>query len=78
MQIVDRKRANYSQFIIHRIHAGDNEINCKYCHSEELNGNLPLNVCMNCHKNIAEVAEYCYPQNTAKRFTMSKFKISIL
>uniref|UniRef100_UPI0040494C3A c-type cytochrome n=1 Tax=Flavobacterium sp. TaxID=239 RepID=UPI0040494C3A len=44
----------------HRIHAGDNEIDCKYCHSsarESKHSGIPsLNVCMNCHKNIAEVA----------------------
>jgi mono/diheme cytochrome c family protein len=45
----------------HKIHAGDNEINCKYCHSSarvSKNAGIPsLNVCMNCHKNISEVAE---------------------
>jgi mono/diheme cytochrome c family protein len=45
----------------HKIHAGDNEINCKYCHSAarvSKNSGIPsLNVCMNCHKNISEVAE---------------------
>ena len=45
----------------HRIHAGDNGIDCKYCHSsarESKHSGIPsLNVCMNCHKNIAEVAE---------------------
>lgn len=45
----------------HRIHAGDNGIDCKYCHSaarESKHSNIPsLNVCMNCHKNISEVAE---------------------
>jgi len=44
----------------HRIHAGDNGIECKYCHSsarESKHSGIPsLNVCMNCHKNIAEVA----------------------
>jgi mono/diheme cytochrome c family protein len=45
----------------HRIHAGDNGIDCKYCHSAarvSKHSNIPsLNVCMNCHKNISEVAE---------------------
>ena len=44
----------------HRIHAGDNGIDCKYCHSAarvSKHSNIPsLNICMNCHKNIAEVA----------------------
>ena len=42
----------------HKIHAGENGIDCKYCHSSarvSKNAGIPsLNVCMNCHKNIAE------------------------
>ena len=45
----------------HRIHAGSNGIDCKYCHSSarvSKHAGIPsLNVCMNCHKNIAEVAD---------------------
>lgn len=45
----------------HRIHAGSNGIDCKYCHSSartSKNAGIPsLNVCMNCHKNISEVAD---------------------
>ena len=44
----------------HRIHAGDNGIDCKYCHSSarvsKHSGIPALNVCMNCHKSISEVA----------------------
>ena len=44
----------------HRIHAGDNKIDCKYCHSNarksKASGIPALNVCMNCHKAISEVA----------------------
>jgi mono/diheme cytochrome c family protein len=44
----------------HRIHAGSNGIDCKYCHSSarvsKHSGIPSLNVCMNCHKSIAEVA----------------------
>ncbi len=44
----------------HRIHAGDNQIDCNYCHSSarrsKHSGIPSLNVCMNCHKNIGEVA----------------------
>jgi mono/diheme cytochrome c family protein len=40
----------------HKIHAGDNKIECKYCHSSarvsKHSGIPSLNVCMNCHKNI--------------------------
>jgi mono/diheme cytochrome c family protein len=45
----------------HRIHAGNNKIDCKYCHSSarvSKNAGIPsLNVCMNCHKNISEVSD---------------------
>ncbi len=44
----------------HRIHAGTNKIDCNYCHSsarKSKHSGIPsLNVCMNCHKNIGEVA----------------------
>ena len=56
----------------HRIHAGDNEINCKYCHSAarvSKNAGIPsLNICMNCHKNIAEVAESTATPEYSKAF----------
>jgi mono/diheme cytochrome c family protein len=42
----------------HKIHAGANQIDCNYCHSsarKSKHSGIPsLNVCMNCHKNIAE------------------------
>lgn len=42
----------------HKIHAGDNQIDCKYCHSaartSKTAGIPSLNVCMNCHKSISE------------------------
>lgn len=42
----------------HKIHSGDNQIDCKYCHSSarvsKHSGIPSLNVCMNCHQNIAE------------------------
>ncbi|WP_417354063.1 cytochrome c3 family protein [Flavobacterium sp.] len=42
----------------HKIHAGENGIDCKYCHSSarvsKTSGIPSLNVCMNCHKNISE------------------------
>lgn len=56
----------------HRIHAGDNGIDCKYCHSAAREGkhsNIPsLNVCMNCHKNISEVAEATATPEHSKAF----------
>ncbi|MGY5356068.1 c-type cytochrome [Wenyingzhuangia sp. IMCC45467] len=45
----------------HKIHAGDNQIDCQYCHSSakhsKTSGIPSVNVCMNCHKNISEVAD---------------------
>ena len=56
----------------HRIHAGSNGINCNYCHSAARVGkhsNIPsLNVCMNCHKNIAEVSDTTATADYSKSF----------
>lgn len=45
----------------HRIHAGENAIDCKYCHSSarvsKHSGIPSLNICMNCHKSIGAVAD---------------------
>jgi mono/diheme cytochrome c family protein len=45
----------------HKIHSGENKIECQYCHSSakhsKHSGIPSVNVCMNCHKNIAEVSE---------------------
>jgi hypothetical protein len=42
----------------HKIHAGDNDIDCQYCHStvnKSKTAGIPtVNVCMNCHKGISE------------------------
>tara|TARA_R110002124_G_scaffold17532_1_gene73024 strand:- start:51707 stop:53041 length:1335 start_codon:yes stop_codon:yes gene_type:complete len=51
----------------HKIHAGDNQIDCNYCHSSarksKTSGIPSLNVCMNCHKNISEYAGEADPEN---------------
>jgi mono/diheme cytochrome c family protein len=56
----------------HRIHAGSNGIDCKYCHSAartSKNAGIPsLNVCMNCHKNISEVADTTATPEHTKAF----------
>ena len=56
----------------HKIHAGDNEIDCNYCHSsarKSKHSGIPsLNVCMNCHKNIGEVAEATGTPEYSKEF----------
>ncbi|TRX22673.1 c-type cytochrome [Flavobacterium franklandianum] len=56
----------------HRIHAGSNGINCNYCHSSarvsKHSGIPSLNVCMNCHKNIAEVSDTTATEEYSKDF----------
>ena len=56
----------------HKIHAGDNGVDCKYCHSAarvSKNAGIPsLNVCMNCHKSISEVAETTATAEYSKAF----------
>ncbi|WP_062056580.1 c-type cytochrome [Aquimarina longa] len=56
----------------HKIHAGDNKIECKYCHSSarvsKTSGIPSLNVCMNCHKSISEVAETTATSEYSKEF----------
>ncbi|MFB9056250.1 c-type cytochrome [Mariniflexile ostreae] len=52
----------------HKIHAGDNGIDCKYCHSSarvsKTSGIPSLNVCMNCHKSVYE-----YTGETSAEYT---------
>lgn len=52
----------------HKIHAGDNGIDCKYCHSSarvsKTSGIPSLNVCMNCHKSIYEYNGETTPEYT--------------
>ena len=52
----------------HKIHAGDNGIDCKYCHSSarvsKHSGIPSLNVCMNCHKSIYEYNGETSPEYT--------------
>src|SRR5690606_2491506 len=56
----------------HKIHAGDNQIDCNFCHSSarksKTSGIPSLNVCMNCHKNISEVAESTATEDHSKAF----------
>jgi len=62
----------------HRIHAGDNGIDCKYCHSSarvsKHSGIPSLNVCMNCHKSISEVAETTATPEYSKDFYDGEIK----
>jgi len=62
----------------HRIHAGDNQVECKYCHSSartsKHSGIPSLNVCMNCHKSIGEVAEATATEDYTKEFYDKEIK----
>lgn len=46
----------------HKLHAGDNEIACQYCHNtveKSRHASIPsVNVCMNCHKGIQSGPQY--------------------
>jgi mono/diheme cytochrome c family protein len=52
----------------HKIHAGDNGVDCKYCHSSarvsKTSGIPSLNICMNCHKSIYEYNGETSPEYT--------------
>ncbi|MDO5614788.1 MAG: c-type cytochrome [Cruoricaptor ignavus] len=45
-------------YFSHKIHAGENKIDCQMCHSSAKYGKVSeipsMNVCMNCHRNISE------------------------
>ncbi len=45
-------------YFSHKIHAGENKIDCQLCHSSAKYGKVSeipsMNVCMNCHRNISE------------------------
>jgi len=62
----------------HRIHAGENGIDCKYCHSSarvsKHSGIPSLNICMNCHKSIYEVAESTATEEYSKEFYDGEIK----
>ena len=62
----------------HKIHAGDNDIDCKYCHSaarsSKTSGIPSLNVCMNCHKSIYEVAPETATAEYTKEFYDGEIK----
>jgi len=46
----------------HKLHAGENEIACQYCHSsveKSRHAGIPsVNICMNCHKGIQKGPQY--------------------
>lgn len=62
----------------HKIHAGENAIDCKYCHSSarvsKHSGIPSLNICMNCHKSIYEVAPETATADYSKEFYDGEIK----
>ena len=63
----------------HKIHSGANQIDCQYCHSSarvsKHSGIPSLNVCMNCHMNIAEYnGEEDLEKGYTKDFYTAKLK----
>lgn len=61
----------------HKIHAGDNEIACQYCHNsveKSRHAGIPtVNVCMNCHKGIQETTNPGSKEEIAKIYNASGF-----
>ena len=63
----------------HKIHAGDNQIDCQYCHSGARSSAMAavpsLNVCMGCHKTISEYeGEEDLAQGYTKAFYTAEIK----
>jgi cytochrome c2 len=61
----------------HKIHAGQNGIDCKYCHStveKSKNASIPsVNICMNCHKAISETANPGSKEEIAKIYAAAGY-----
>ena len=59
----------------HKIHAGDDKIDCNYCHSSarhsKTSGIPSLNVCMNCHKAIDGSSGKTFMYN-GKQYSMTE------
>ncbi len=63
----------------HKIHAGDNEIACQYCHNtveKSRHAGIPsVNVCMNCHKGISKTANEGSETEIAKIYHAAGFNV---
>lgn len=67
-------------YFSHRIHAGENKIDCQLCHSGAKYGKVSeipaLSVCMNCHRNISEyTGKYIEPGKSKEFYTAEIKKI---
>lgn len=61
-------------YFSHKIHAGENKIDCQLCHSGAKYGKVSeipsLNVCMNCHRSISEYkGKYIEPGKDREFYT---------
>ncbi len=61
-------------YFSHKIHAGENKIDCQLCHSGAKYGKVSeipsLNVCMNCHRSISEYkGKYLEPGKDREFYT---------
>ena len=61
----------------HKIHAGDNEIACQYCHNtveKSRHAGIPsVNVCMNCHKGINKTVNAGSEEQIGKIYAAAGF-----
>ena len=67
-------------YFSHKIHAGENNIDCQLCHSGAKYGKVSeipsLSVCMNCHRNISEyTGKYVEPGKSKEFYTAEIKKI---
>ena len=65
-------------YFSHKIHAGENKIDCQLCHSSAKYGKVSeipsVNVCMNCHKGIAEYKGKYIEEGKDRAFYTSEIK----
>lgn len=61
----------------HKIHAGDNEIACQYCHNtveKSRHAGIPsVNICMNCHKGINKTVNAGSEEQIGKIYAAAGF-----
>ena len=67
-------------YFSHKIHAGENKIDCQLCHSGAKYGKVSeipsMNVCMNCHRSISEYkGKYLEPGKDREFYTAEIKKI---
>jgi hypothetical protein len=65
-------------YFSHKIHAGENKIDCQLCHSGAKYGKVSeipsVNVCMNCHKGISEYKGKYIEEGKSRDFYTGEIK----